>query len=138
MRGIEDELEESLIVAEHLGFGQFGIAGDARFVRNLVAGQLFLGGADHGNLGNGVDAIGNQVCGDVGGGAEDVRTGESSLLHRGAGQSRKSDDIAGGVNVRDGGLIILIHDELAPAVGYQPDAIQIELIAVGLTADRVK
>ena len=100
--------------------------------------ELLFGRSHHRNLGNRVDAIRNQVGRNVAADAKDVTTGESSLLHRGAGQRRKTDDIAGGINVRYRGPEIFIDDELAAPIGHQANRLQVQLIAVGLPSHGVK
>src|SRR5208282_2509907 len=41
-------------------------------------------------------------------------------------------------DVRDGGLKICVHDQLAATVGHQPDGLQIQLVAVRLPPDSVE
>src|SRR5208283_2611847 len=86
--GIEDELQKSLIVPQHLSFGKLRVTSNAGFVPDLVAGELLFGRSYHGN-------------------------------------------------VRDGGLKVLIHDQLAASVGHESNRLQVELVAIGLAPDRV-
>src|SRR2546425_1217879 len=46
--GIEQELQQALLIAEHLALGQLGVLGDARLVGYFRRGQLLLGLTDNG------------------------------------------------------------------------------------------
>ena len=71
-------------------------------------------------------------------GSEPVTTGQASLLHGSAGQGGKSDDVAGGINVRHGGLKMLVDLQFAAPVRRQARRLEIEQIAVGLPPDGVQ
>src|SRR5207244_5009937 len=45
--GIEQELQQALLITEHLALGQLGVLGDARLVGYFRRGQLLLGLTDH-------------------------------------------------------------------------------------------
>ncbi len=67
--------------------------------------------------GNGVNAVGKKGRADFGGGAENVATGDAALFHGRGGERRKADDVAGRVNIGDGGLKVLIDLEFAARRG---------------------
>src|SRR5271157_4023066 len=123
---IEDQLQKSLIVSQHLRFDQFGITGNADLVRDLVTRELLFGRANHRNFRNCVNAVGNQVRRDIAGHAENVATGKPSLLHGRAGQGRKADHIAGGINMRYRGAEVFIDHQLPASVRHQTNRLQIE------------
>lgn len=70
--------------------------------------------------------------------AEHVAAGEPALLHGSGGERREPDDVAGRVDVRDGRLIIVIHDEFAAAIGLDAGCFDVEHVAIGLAADGIK
>src|SRR5271165_179793 len=59
--GVEDQFQQALVVAQHLSFRQFGIAGQSDFVGHFFAGKLLFRLADHGNLGDCVNTVGNEI-----------------------------------------------------------------------------
>src|SRR5712671_5349832 len=69
---------------------------------------------------------------------EHVASGEAALFHGGAGQGGEADDVAGGIDVRDGGLKILAHCQLAAAIRCKTGPFDIELVAIGLASDGVE
>ena len=50
-----------------------------------------------------------------------MRGGEAALHVGGAGQRRKADHVADGVNVRNGGLKMLVDVDLAAVIGHDAD-----------------
>src|SRR5271154_648815 len=68
------------------------------------------------------------------GGTEHVATRETALFHGCAGKRGKTDDVAGGVNVRDTGLIVFIDLDLAPRIGFHAGRCEVKPIAVRLAA----
>ena len=67
--------------------------------------------------------------------AQHVADGPAALLHRGAGQRRKADDVAHGVDVRHRGLEILVAPESAAFVGLQPGAVECRALGIADAAD---
>src|SRR5271156_1108828 len=65
---------------------------------------------------------------------EHVATREAALFHGCAGQRGKTDDVAGGVNVRDTGLIVFVDLDLAARIGFHAGRCEVKAIAVRLTA----
>src|SRR6266849_286126 len=135
---IEQNLEQSLIVAQHLPFRQFRVARQPALVRSLAARQLFLRGADHRNFRDGVDAVRNQIRQQPAGLAEHVTTGKPPLLHRSAGQGGKADHIARRVNVRDRGLEMFVHHQFAACFRRQTRSFDFQLVAIRLPANRIE
>jgi len=86
-------------------------------------GELLLGFSDHGDFGDGVDAVGEQLGDRAGRDVERVTGGEAALLHRGARQCGKADHVADGVDVREIGLILIVDLQTLAVVGRsaQPD-----------------
>ena len=69
------------MVAEDLRLRQLLVPRDAHLVPDLAGGELLLGAADHGDLGDGVDAIGQrQLLGEIGA-PEHGKRGPPPLLH---------------------------------------------------------
>src|SRR5579883_1676111 len=114
--GIEDQLQQSLLIAQHLP----------------------LGAPYHRDFRNGVDPVRNQIGRHFAGFAEHMTAGQSPLLHRCAGQRRKANDVAGRVDVGYLGLEVLADRDLAALVGAQAGGIDVEQIAVGLASDGVQ
>ena len=56
--------------------------------------------------------------------AQHVADGPAALLHRRAGERGEADDVADGVNVRHGGLEMLVAAEPAAFVGFEAGALQ--------------
>ena len=75
---------------------------------------------------------------DCGGDAEGVADGEAALLHGGGGQGGEADDIAGGVDVRDFGLVVRVDLEALAVVGDEADVFQGEGLGGALAADGVE
>ena len=99
----EEQLEEPGLVADDLAAGAVRVQGAADDVVDPLGLEVLLGRADHADLGDGVDP-GGQDGGEVGlvPGVEGVAHGDAGLLHAGGGQGGEADDVAGGVDVRDG------------------------------------
>ena len=55
-------------------------------------------------------------------GAEGVAHGDAGLLHAGGGQGGEADDVAGGVDVRDGGAIVGVDGKSPRGPGSSPAA----------------
>src|SRR3981081_4553534 len=66
-----------------------------------------------------------------------VACGESSLFHGSTCESRKSNDVAGRVDVRNGGLKKLIDFYPSSRVRNQSSSFHMKLIAVALPPDGV-
>src|SRR5690606_33024988 len=102
----------------------------AYFVWHLGLGQFPLGFTDRADFRNAVDTgwhVINKAPGVVVGDAAGRRT---ALVEGGAGQARPADHIAGGIDVRHGGAVILVHLHLASAVGLQADVFQGQFVGV--------
>src|SRR5579883_2995087 len=136
--GIEDQLQQSLLIAQHLPLGELGVARHADLIRLLLFCQLLLGAPYHRDFRNGVDPVRNQIGRHFAGFAEHMTAGQSPLLHRCAGQRRKANDVAGRVDVGYLGLEVLADRDLAALVGAQAGGIDVEQIAVGLASDGVQ
>src|SRR6516164_3178549 len=133
-RRIEDQFQKALVVAQHLSLGQLGIARNSNFIGDLLAGELLFRSTYHGDLGNRVHAVGNQVRRNRCRHAEDVATREPSLFHRGAGQGWKSDHVPRGIDIRHLGLKVFIDSQFATFARMQAYDLQVELVAVSQSA----
>src|ERR1700686_532521 len=135
---IKQNLQQTLIVAQHLPFRQFRIARQTALIRSLAARQLLLGSAHHRYFRNGVDAVRNQIRWQPVGLAEHVTTRQPPLLHRSTGQRRKPNHVPRRVNVRDRGLKIFVHRQFAALVRRQTRRLDFHLVAVGMPSNRVQ
>ncbi len=70
--------------------------------------------------------------------AEHMARCEPALFHRSRGKRGKSDDIAGGVDVRDGGLERFVDGELAAFDGAESHGGEVEAVGVGLTSHGIE
>ena len=70
--------------------------------------------------------------------AEHAATRQAALLHGRAGERGKSDDIAGGVNVRHVGLVAVVYFDLAARIGLQSRRFQPKQVAICLAANGVE
>src|SRR5690606_2989188 len=93
-------------------------------------GQLALGLADGADLRNRVDAGGHVVDEAPAVVLHDAAGGRAALVVGGAGQRRPADHVTGGVDVGDLGPVVLVHLDLAAAVGLQADVLQAQLVGV--------
>src|SRR5262249_53604750 len=125
--GTKKQFQKAGTVADDLAAGIGRVGRLTGHIGDTLGGQAFLGFAGHGTLGDGVNAIGEdprqplavfQI--------EGVDHGNAGLLHRGGGQGRVADDVPGGIDVGNAGLVILI--DVDPAAGIDPavDALQAE------------
>src|SRR5437870_6533557 len=106
----------------------------ADLIRGFLAGEFFFGGPYHRNLWDGIDPVRDEMGGHFAGLAKHVAACQAALLHGGAGQSGKADDVAGGIDVRNAGLEVFIDGKLAAHIGLDASRFYIELVAVGLTS----
>ena len=136
---MEDELEAAGGVAANLAAGDLAVVGHADFVGHVFVGQLLLGLADEADLGNGVDAVG--IKAGIGGGGmvvEGAGGGDAALLHGDRSQGGKADHVAGGVDVRDLGLVVLVDGDAAAIVGLEAGGGKVEVVDVALAAHGVE
>src|SRR2546427_36166 len=89
-------------------FRSLGIPGNPHLVWNFSRGQGFLRLADHGNFWNRINAVRKKFRHMLEGNPKHVACGESPLFHRSTCESRKSNDVASRVDVRNGSLKELI------------------------------
>jgi hypothetical protein len=66
------------------------------------------------------------------------RRGEAALIHRGRGERREADDVAGGVDVRHGGAEVRVDRDPAALVGREADRFEAQAVGVGLPPDRYR
>ncbi len=136
---VEDELESSGGVAANLASSNFAIVGHADFVGNVFAGQLFLSLSYEADLGNGVNAVGIEAG--IGGGslvAEGAGGGDAALFHGNRSQGGKADDVAGGEDVFDFGLVMLVYGDAAAVIGFETGGGEVEVVDISLAADSVE
>src|SRR5262249_17731028 len=100
------------------------IARHADLIRYALARELELGRAHHRQLRDGVDADGEVPGHRRRLPAERVTRGEAALLRRGRREARIADDVARGVDVRDGRAERLVHGQPAALVGDEPGRLE--------------
>ena len=110
--GLEDHFDHPLGVADDLATAVIAVFVLADDIRNICVFAFFFGFAHLGNLRNRENA-GGKNRGELGfvTQAKGVAHGEATLLHAGAGQGRRADDIASDVDTGDLGLI---RDRIEP------------------------
>jgi hypothetical protein len=69
--------------------------------------------------------------------AERVTGGQPPLVHRRGGQRGETDDIADGVDVVDLGLELIVDEDPAAAVDFQPGVLGVEVFGLALSPCRV-
>ena len=92
--GGDQQFQHAVGVAGDLAARQLAVARHAHLIGNRVLGQIHLGGADVGNLRDGVDPDRLQLRHPGRGLAKRVVRGQPALVHRRGGQRRKPDDRA--------------------------------------------
>ena len=116
----------ALGITNQLPAGDFAIAGDADFVRHALLRQALLGGANHADLGDRVDAVREKRVRRLGELVEHVARRKPPLLHAGGGQCGEANDIAGRVDVRDGRLEIFVHLQATALIGCEAGCGQVQ------------
>ena len=128
---VEQELEHADGAAEDLGSGEAFELGVSDFVGDLGGGELAFGPPERTNFGAGVDAGGDLAdivsAGDP---LDQVSRGVSSLSVSGAGQRRGTDQVADGVDVRNGSLEVLIDLEIATAVAFDSERLETHSLGI--------
>src|SRR3989454_804387 len=133
--GIEQELQQALLITEHLALGQLGVLGDARLVGYFRRGQLLLGLTDHRDFGDCIDAERQQLWGVTERSAEHVATSQPPLLHRRAGQRGEADNVPRRVDVGNIGLEERVNFQPPARIDSEPRFFRIQQIGVDLTAN---
>src|SRR5690606_1692078 len=105
----------------------------ANLVGNLVGGQLPLGLAQRTDLRNGVDTSGDVVHETPAVVLDDITGHRTPLVKRRTGQARPADHIASRIDIGDLGAIMLVHRQLTPTIGFQPDVLQAQAVGVAGT-----
>ena len=125
--GVEEEFEEALLVADDEAAAVLSVEGAADDIGDFFLAEGFLAFAGAGALGDGVDAE-REDAGEVGFvfEVEGVAHGDAALLHGGGGEGREADDIAGGVDVGEGGLEVFVDFEESAFVGFDADGFESE------------
>ncbi len=135
---VDEHFEHADGVAEELAAGNFAVLGDAGFVGDAGVGELFFIFSDHGDFGDGVDAVGEEL-GDGGGfDAEGVTGGEAALFHGDRGEGGETDDIAGGVDVGGVGLEMGVDLQAFAIVSDEAGVFELEGFGGALSADGVE
>ena len=99
--------------------------------------QFFFGCTHHGNFGNGVDAVREQLGHSLAGDAEHVAAGQATLFHRCAGQRGKADHVTRSIDVGDSCLEMLIDGDFAARIRFQTCGFQAKLVAICLATNGV-
>src|SRR5438309_10462625 len=103
----------------------------------LYSRSGFLRLADHGNFWNRINAVRKKFRHMLEGKPKHVACGESPLFHRSTCESRKSNDVASRVDVRNGSLKELIDFHSSSRVRNKSRSFQMKVICVALTSDAV-
>src|SRR5439155_15856188 len=135
---VEQQFQHSGPVAQHLCLRQLLISGNTCFVGNHSGCQLFLGLADHSDFGNREDSVWQQIGLVPDWGSKHVRCRQPALLHRSAGESRKSDDITGGINMGNRRLEEVVDLQSSSSVRLKADCWKVKDIRVTLTPHRIQ
>ena len=116
----KDKLQQPGHISGHSGTGIIGVMGATDLAVDPLLAAALVCFADRRDLGNCVHAYGELrghallVCD-----SECVASSHAPLLHGGGSKSRKADDIAGGINCRDGSLIERVDLKIAALVELQ-------------------
>ena len=136
--GIEEEFEHAVGVPQDLPAGNFAIACEADLVRNALRREFLLGRSDHGNLGDGVDTEGKFAGALARRDATGMAGGAAPLLARGRGERGEADDVARGVDMRNGRTVEGVDFEASSVVGLDARDLEVEPVGVALAADAVE
>ena len=132
---VEDHLEEAAVVAEDLPAGDLRVARDADFVGDLLLGELLLGRADHRDLGDRVDAVGEARGRRLRLEAEHRADREAALLRARRRKRRETDHIARRRDVRHDGLVVRVDGEPSAVVGLEAGLLELEPVGRADAAD---
>ncbi len=135
---VDEEFEHADFIAQELAAGDFFVASYAAFVGDFRGGEAFFGPADHGDFGDGVDAVGEEFIEGFAGLTEGVAGGDAALFHAGAGEGGEADDIADGVDAGGLSLIICINFYSAAVVGGDASSFKTESGNAALAADAIE
>ena len=124
---VEKKFQHPHFVPQNLTPRDFTVACDTDFIGDFMLDELSLVLADHGNLGHGINPIGNQVRPVLDGDPKSMTCGSAPLFHRRRSQTGKPDHISYGINVGQASLIMLIDRNATALVrlyadGIEPDA----------------
>src|SRR5271169_116358 len=132
---VKDQLQHPSSIACNVAAGVVFVVGAADAVIDALLFAGLFGFPGSGDFRNGVNAHGQQrgharlVLE-----AERVADGDTSLLHGCGGQRRKPDDVASGVDVRQGCAVILIDRDVAPIINGQSGFVQRQTVNRRTTA----
>src|SRR5919108_653242 len=111
------------------------VAPHAGFIRDLAASQLMLGGPDHGDLRDRMDANGEVMRHGARWNAKGMTGRQPPLFRGGRRQTGETDDVAG---CEDMGYLraeLLVHREASALVGLETGSPQVQTIGGTNSAD---
>ena len=114
---MEEHLQQAAVVPQDLTAGDFPVAGHADLVGDPVSRQVVFRSADHGDLRDRVDADGKVGGHRRGIDSERETRGQAALFARRGRETRKTDGVAGGENMRHARLEVLVHAEASATLG---------------------
>src|ERR1700674_2109905 len=131
----KDELEHACGVSGDVASGVVFVESAANDVVNFLFLAGFFGLAGSGNFRNRVNAHGEQrgntlfVLQ-----SKSVADGDAALLHGSGGQCGETDDIAGGINMRNSRTVVFVHGDITAIIDSQAGFFESEAIDSGATA----
>ena len=131
---VEDELQESHVVAQQVAAGRFAVAGRAGLIRHALLGQLLFAAPHGADLGDGIDAEREFAAAVADGMPEHVADRGTALVHRGRSQTGEPDDVAYGVDGGVAGGVVLVGGQAAAFVGLEAGRLQVQARGGGLAA----
>mmetsp|Transcript_25000 Transcript_25000/g.54508 ORF Transcript_25000/g.54508 Transcript_25000/m.54508 type:complete len:257 (-) Transcript_25000:1017-1787(-) len=131
---IGQDLNKSLRTAVGPGAGVGGEGEGTNAVRDACLLELFLGLADGGNLGIGVDNAGDGVVVDVAGVAGNGFHGGNALLLGLVSEHGSIDAVPDGIDGRDGSAEVLIDLDPSELIGLNPQRVQTKVFGIRSTS----
>ncbi len=133
--GRENHFHHAAAQAHDLVARGFAETRDSAFVRNVALADFLLAHPDRRNFRHRIDAVGKEFRRRMGRHVEGVAGRNAALFHGRRCQTGKSDDIAGSVDVRHGGLHRLgLDNDAPPLVGFEARGCEIEVVGCTLAA----
>jgi len=124
---IEDHFHEAGIQPHDVTARGFAETRNAGLVWDALLADLLFGHADRGNFRDRVDAVRKEFRRRMCFSAEGMTGGDAALLHRGGSETRKTDDVANGVDVRDDGAEVgFVGEDAAAVVGGEACCVEVQ------------
>jgi hypothetical protein len=132
----KEQLKKAIQVADDPATRILPIVRPSHDVSDALLFERLLRLADHADLGNGVDAVGQERGNRASGEAKRVAHRPAGLLHAGRGKGGKTDEVTRGINIFDVRLEMLVHGN-DPALGFfHPRLLESQLGRIALSSRR--